>query len=229
MDKKVSSKFQILIGIVTGILTGLIVFGGIFFFIRNPSYFQNFTNKFKSATTKTNTPVANLPIAEQTAGVRKKLNGTNHTVNWRTYQNTRLNFSIRYPQEVTHVTENIKTKQISFPMTTDCSAKICEGIYISVVNVPSGTDLKGALDKGLQGPNSAGQKGSTYEDIAIAGGIKGLETFKNGSGGGDFDRNSAYILKDTKLYVFDLYIGKEKAEEKIQNLNLMLKTFKFLK
>ena len=92
------------------------------------------------------TPEQVLPISEQTTITRQSVDvkevgasdsGKEDTPDgWVTYQNSTLNFSIKYPQNLSTVAENVKTGQIVFPFGNNCHQTICEGVYISVVDVP---------------------------------------------------------------------------------------------
>lgn len=220
------SSVQIIIGLVVG----LVIIGGVLYFARNLIP-QNLKNIVKA-------PIQKLPtestkssqIVQKTAETRKELTTdtvAKDTADWRQYQSSKLNFSVKFPQNVTTVTENIKTGQVSFPFVKSCTSNICEGFYINAVDVSAGIFLKDALDKGLAGPDSAAEKGANYQDITIDG-IKGVETFKVEKIPG-IDADGAYVLKDNKLYVLDLFTSRDKADQNIKNFNLMLKTFKFLK
>lgn len=167
MDK-LKSNWQI----VVGIIITLLVAGGIFYFGRN--IFVKPTSKI--------TPISSPSATPAPVDVEKE------TSSWRTYQNDQLNFSIKFPADIV-VSENIRTKQISFPFSKKCSLDICEGVYIN-------------------GPQASP---SAVPKIA------------------DFDHQTNQIKKDNKIYTFDLYTTKEKADTNIKNFNLMIKTFKFLK
>ena len=219
---------QLTMQIIVGLIVGLLIIGGVLFFAKN--IIPSNTNTDKSQSAQKLESSKSSKLVEKTATTRKELN--NDTVNkdttdWRSYQSTKLNFSVKFPQNVTTVTENIKTGQVSFPFVKNCATQICEGFYINTVDIPAGISLKDALDKGLAGTDSTAQKGSTYQEIEIDG-VKGLETFKVDKMPG-IDGDGAYIIKENRLYILDLYTSRSQADQNIKNFNLMLKTFKFLK
>lgn len=103
MDNQTKSSSQ---QILIGLMATLVLAGGLFYLSQTV---------FKPKTTTA--PESQINVDQDTSA-------------WRTYQNDKLNFSIKFPPD-TIVSENIKTGQISFPFSKKCSLDICEGVYIS--------------------------------------------------------------------------------------------------
>lgn len=212
--------------IIIGVVIGLLIFGGIFYLARNVLKLPGIPGKTAPATTQPPS-TQTAPIAQVTKQTRAEIDVNSETASWRSVKNPKYNFSVKFPQEVTTITQSLKTGQISFPFSKNCQGSICEGIYLTAADIPPGTALKAALDKGLQGKTSSYQNGGTTSDIEVAG-LKGLESFKSAQTSTDFDQDSIYFLKSNLLFILDLYTSKEKSAVNIRNFNLMLKTFQFL-
>ncbi len=175
MDNHQRSLLQILIGL----LVGVVVFGGIFYLAKN---------LFQKQSSKTTTKTAAIPL-----DVDKE------AASWQTFQSSKFNFSIKFPQG-SGVVEDINGSKVSFLVDKNCQEDICEGVYLLITTLPQGYDQASA---------SASQR------------------IKKGPGG--LNNYTVKIIQGDKLYIFNLFTNPDNEAANKRNFDLMVKTLKFLK
>ncbi len=184
-----------------------------------------------------------VKISTSSAKTSTKSSEKNKTADWETYTSSQLAFSIKYPEELKNIKEQLSTANSQIPTISFSDNPDFNSIdpKIATVNVSKG-DFKAAYDaisllevnklysRSVAGATDVAEE-TRLADITIGNqvGIKQSYT-PSVKGEGQIDYATyIYVNKDSDYYKLSIISGTKASYEKNQAIfNLMITTFKFL-